>query len=202
MNAPSPAHNGIFWNWPAYFVKTADSAPSPLAYAALESANSFQSALDLGCGSCRDSRLFLSCGVSHVTAVDSCAAARPYADKLKAQFGSKFDFQLTSFQNFDFGFERYDIVHANRSLPFHGPTGFPEFFRRLVASIRRGAILTASFYGTADSIREINPEVLFLSRNDLNQLLTGLNFIIEEQKEPAARGPTIHHFWVIARKPL
>ncbi len=109
--------------WANYYNATSSKPPSRLLMRALEyvrKGNNTLTALDLGAGALVDSKFLLDQGFI-VTAVDNSVASENLAKKIN---NPHFTFIKTSFDQFVFESEKYDLVTAQWALPFNDPKTF------------------------------------------------------------------------------
>lgn len=165
-------------------------------------------ALDLGCGSGRDSKELLKRGWK-VDAVDIDPESLELLAPLKEQF-SGLNTIASDFATLALVPNTYDLINASYSLPFCKPTHFSGFWRMLQESLRPGGLISCEFFGVNDAWNKIPGggagTMTFLSRSELENLLQGWK--IELLKETEELGPTAfqglkhwHLFTCIARKP-
>lgn len=177
--------------------------PRELLVEAAEMVGSKKEALDLGPGALSDSIYLLSQGFEHVTAVDIHDTARELAKKLPQD---KFDFVVSSFEDFAFGENTYDLINAQYSLPFNPPESFSNVIEKIKSSLKRGGVFTGNFLGMKDSWYEKRKgEMSFQTRTVLEELFADMETITFEEEE--RDGKTTdgkekhwHLFNVIARK--
>ncbi len=158
-------------------------------------------ALDLGCGGGRDTRYLLAHGW-RVTAVDR----EPYAIKVLAeQPNEQLQAVCSSFEEFKFEREKYDMVSAQFTLPFVPSASFREVFARLKESIKPGGIFTGQFFGVRDEWNKPENDMNFVTREDVDDLLRDMTVI--ELTEDEHMGSTAlgrekywHVFHIIGRK--
>jgi SAM-dependent methyltransferase len=160
--------------------------------------------LDLGCGAGRDTRYLLAQGFD-VTAVDENAEALSYLRDLPQD---RLHLVQSSFENYPFTpYAFFDLISAQFSLPFSPPATFPEMFARLKASLRPGGVFAGHFFGVNDQWNREGRPLTFVTREQAEELLRGLEVIElreEEVEGHVANGnPKYWHiFHVLARRPL
>jgi SAM-dependent methyltransferase len=158
-------------------------------------------ALDLGCGAGRDTRFLLSRGWS-VTAVDREAEAVALLAQLP---GERLRVMQSSFEDFDYGHEVYDLVSAQFALPFNPRTSFNDVVVRIKDSLKPGGIFTGQFFGIRDQWNVPDTSMTFLTRAQVDGLLSDMRVI--ELREEEHMGKTAngeakywHVFHIIAQK--
>lgn len=157
-------------------------------------------ALDLGCGAGRDTRYLLGRGWQ-VTAVDREAEAITLLADLPRE---RLRTVQSSFEDFAFEREGFDLISAQFTLPFIPQPAFGEVFARLRAALRPGGVFTGQFFGIHDEWNTPDHAMTFLTRTQVDDLLAGLN--VRELTEDDRQGGTAtggtkhwHVFHIIAQ---
>lgn len=168
----------------------------PLLVEALSYVHNKDYALDLGCGAGNDSRFLKEKGF-RVTSVDSNPEVKKYLD-------DDSDFVISTYVNFDFPIEHYDLVNAQYALPFNPPESFNSMFERLTKSLRPGGIFAGQFFGKEDSWSNAK-DMTFHTEAEIYSLLSDYKvhvFREEKRKGKTASGENKfwHVFHVIAEK--
>lgn len=158
-------------------------------------------ALDLGSGAGRDTRYLLAQGWT-VTAVDREAAAVALLAELPRE---RLQVVQSSFEDFDYGHEVYDLVSAQYALPFNSKASFNRVFARVKQSLKPGGIYTGQFFGIHDQWNTPETDMTFLTREQVDALLSDMQVIElneEEHMGNVATGESKywHTFQVIAQK--
>jgi len=166
--------------WKGYYEHTKGRPPREFLLRAMPFVKNKNEALDLGSGALNDARFLLSAGFNHVTAVDAEPVAQEDANSLP---NDKISYTVSSFENFDFVSETYDLVNAQYSLPFNPKSTFPKVFEKIILSLKPGGIFTGQFFGINDSWNMSRPEMTFQTKEETERLLTGLKIIELEEKE-------------------
>ncbi|HVY54523.1 MAG TPA: methyltransferase domain-containing protein [Thermodesulfobacteriota bacterium] len=187
--------------WSRYYRATMGREPRRLLLEALPYIkNQRGTALDLGAGDMTDSRYLLEQGFS-VVAVDSSSASREASHAIQS---SGLTTVVSTFEEFNFGREKYVLVNAQYSLPFSPPETFENVFGRLTDSLRSGGIFVGQLFGPRDGWAG-RPGMSFFSRTEAERLLQGYEVLVlreEDAEGLLAAGGTKHWhvFHVIARK--
>lgn len=181
--------------WGTYFSNTKNMRVRPLLAEALSYVNTKNYALDLGCGAGNDSR-FLKREGFLVTSVDSSPEVKKYLDDP--------DPIISTYADFAFPTEYYDLVTAQYALPFNPPESFNAVFERLTASLKQRGIFTGQFFGEEDSWSN-NKDLAFHSEVGVRSLLSAYKVHIfrEEKREgetESGEDKFWHVFHVIAEK--
>jgi SAM-dependent methyltransferase len=112
---------------------------------------------------------------------------------------------ISSFEDFDFPTESYDLVNAQYSLPFCAPQEFKALFDKITHSLKSGGIFTGQFFGPRDSWNDGRVNMTFLPEGDAREILNNFK-IIKFTEEEADKKPSVgsikhwHIFHIIALK--
>jgi membrane dipeptidase len=157
-------------------------------------------AVDLGCGTGRDTRALLAAGWN-VLAIDG---EQEGIDRLRAAIpddSGRLKTQVARFQ--EATWPTADLVNASFALPFCSPERFPEVWERIVASLRPGGRFSGQIFGDRDAW--VGTGINVHSREDVLELLAP--FDIERLEEIDEEGSTVtgkrkhwHLFHIVARK--
>lgn len=185
--------------WTRYFDHVADDPRETL----LEASGRFDEpgfAVDLGCGTGRDTRALLDAGWS-VLAIDR---EQEGIDRLRAAIpddGGRLQTQVARFH--EATWPVCDLVNASFSLPFCAPEQFPEVWERIVDSLRPGGRFSGQLFGNRDAW--VGTGINVHTREQVVELL--LAFDIERLEEIEEEGSTVtgkpkhwHLFHIVARK--
>lgn len=186
--------------WSGYYDATRAKPPRPLLVKALGYVAEKGKALDLGAGALNDTRYLLDQGFE-VVAVDKSPQVQ---DEAKSISSDKLHVQISSFEDFIFPENTFDLVSAMFALPFTLPENFNKVFFSLIQSLKKGGVFCGQFFGTRDGWAS-EPKMTFHSEEQVKTLLNGLEILYfnEEEKDgKTARGDAKHWhvFHVIARK--
>lgn len=125
MTAESNKRN----TWREFYEITKDRPPQQLLVRALSHVQRRGHALDLGAGALRDTRELLRQGFNHVTAVDN----EPMMAEVSREIGESRLVAVTStFNEFDFPQDTYDLVTAQWALAFNPPDTFNEMWGKVI----------------------------------------------------------------------
>jgi|SRR3989344_5000789 len=185
-------------DWKQYYRATKNRAPRALLKKTLPFAKKKGKALDLGAGALNDSRFLVENGYE-VVAVDMNQNIHTYARNIPS-----IRVHVSSFNNFPFPKETFNLVSAQYALPFNPPSSFDVVFGKLTKSLKRGGIFTGQFFGSRDSWSK-NKNMTFHSEESIKNLLE--QFTIIHLREKKKFGKTVlgkkkfwHVFDVIARR--
>jgi SAM-dependent methyltransferase len=129
-----------------YLLKTKDSNPSAWLPEAVDLTPVKGCALDLGCGAGRDTKFLLEQGF-HVIAVDKNEKALEYLQKFPQE---NLEAILSTFEDFNFPKEKFDLINAAFSLPFTNRDIFNEIFKRMVTSLKLDGVFVGQLFGVND----------------------------------------------------
>ncbi|MEQ1500226.1 MAG: class I SAM-dependent methyltransferase [Parcubacteria group bacterium] len=178
--------------WKEYFERTKDIKPRPLLVKAVDFVSDKNEALDLGSGALNDVKFLVSKGFKHITAVDS----KPIAQDIIQNFPSEIVlYVISTFEDFDFVENKYDLINAQYSLPFNPEATLERVFKSILFSLKNGGILTGQFFGTKDEWNVEGHKMNFHTREHVEKLLSGLEMIDfkeEEADRPTAKGDMKH----------
>lgn len=166
--------------WGKYYERTKDLPPRPTLVQAVELVKEKNEALDLGPGALTDVKYLLSIGFSHVTAVDR----NPVSKEAISDFPEeKVSYVTSSFENFDFPENKYDLINAQYSLPFSPPTTFEKVISGAIGALKENGILVGQFFGKNDEWTTNEESMTFHSREEAEKLLSGLKVVSFEEVE-------------------
>jgi SAM-dependent methyltransferase len=185
--------------WTPYFDNAGDDPRATL----LEALGAFEEpgfAVDLGCGTGRDTQALLAAGWS-VLAIDG---QQEGIDRLRAAIpddNGRLQTQVARFR--EASWPTCDLVNASFSLPFCAPERFPEVWEHIVGSLRPGGRFCGQIFGDRDAW--VGTGITVCSRDELLELLKP--FEIERFDEVDEEGSTVtgkrkhwHLFHIVARK--
>lgn len=191
-----------------YFEITRSYGPSETLVGAIQHTQGREAALDLGSGSGRDTIFLLGAGFDKVDAVDSHPEAARFIELLPEDSRHHLEFHQTTFDDFDFGIEVYDVMNAQNSLAFNPRDTFEEMFGRLKASLRPGGIFVGNFFGDRDEWNTSADSRIYLTKGQVAALFSDMEMLaFEEVDDPegvTARGTKKHwhRFYVVAQRHL
>jgi ubiquinone/menaquinone biosynthesis C-methylase UbiE len=166
-----------------YFENTKHRAPSRLLLDAISFATGRDRALDLGAGALNDAFCLLKEGFGHVTALD----IEPMAESIVGLFPRhRFDYRISSFEDFEFPSALFDLVSAQYSLPFIAPDRLSEVWAKIATTLKPGGILTGQFFGDRDDWRN-DPTMNFHTAGQARELLSGLRTLLFDEEESPGR---------------
>jgi tellurite methyltransferase len=199
------------YGFAAYFAATAGAAPRPTLLRALDALAAEGRvvetllAVDLGCGTGRDTLPILRAGLG-VTAIDR---ERRALDELRARAMAegRADGLVTRCADFTaIRLPRCDLLNASFALPLCPPDRFGRVWTRLRTALLPGARLACQLYGPEDGWAG-RAGITIHSRGEALSLLTGLEVerLDEELSDsvtPRGKAKRWHIWHVVARRPL
>jgi len=205
MGEPPPKPQGFG----AYYAATESGAPRPTLLRALdafaaEPVPRARFALDLGCGSGRDTVELLRRGW-RVLAVDSESAA---IDGLRARpesaaHAAELETMVARFEAIDL--PPADLVNSSFALPLCPPDAFPFLWARICRCLSAGGRFAGQFYGPKDDWAQRTPPITIHGRAEVEALFRGftIEWLHEEESDaitPRGRPKHWHIFHAVARK--
>lgn len=195
-------------SWAAYYEKTGARPPRTTLIEALarfdaEPAASPRLAVDLGCGSGRDTIELLRRGW-RVLAIDAEADAIA-ALEARPDLPSGAELETRVARMEDARWPNCALVNASFALPLCPPERFSGLWQRIADSLTPGGRFAGQLYGDRDGWRG-RPGMTFLTRAEAEALLAGLEVEIFREEEEDSTTPRDedkhwHIFHVVARKP-
>jgi tellurite methyltransferase len=176
-----------------YYAATAERPPRRTLLAALARFAAPGFAVDLGCGSGRDTVALLQGGWS-VLAIDAepdalaLLASRVPAEAPLATLCARIE---------DAAWPPADLVNASFILPLVPPDRFPALWQRVVASLRPGGRFAGQFYGERDGWAG-EPGVTHHGRGEALALFAGfaIELFDEEESDAVTPGGKAKHWHV------
>lgn len=183
--------------WTSYYTATANGGPRETLLQALASWTAPPGiALDLGCGTGRDTFVLLEQGWQ-VHAVDAEAEA---LGLLRQRISDAWQIRLETHQARLETVElpSSDLINASFALPFCEPARFPNLWERISAAVRPGGLFCGQLFGERDSWA--SKGVTLVKAAELQQLLHGWEVLLQLEEEEDGHTPIgrpkhwhIHH---------
>lgn len=173
---------------------------APIIEVALDFVITKENAIDLGAGDLKNTKYLLEQGFD-VTAVDKHPIIEEAGKNLQQE---KLHVFKTSFEDFDFPKNEYDLVNAMYSLPFVSPEQFNSVFEKVKNSLKKGGVLCMQLFGANHAWAQ-NPSMTFHTAEQARELLKDLEIIRFKEIEKEAGGADgilkhWHFFRIITRK--
>lgn len=167
-------------NWKLYFDQTKNIPPRPLLVKALELVGpDSKEALELGSGAGNDTRYLLAKSFN-VTAVDVTPAAENSLSDLPLEHVT---FVRSSFENFEYPPDHYDLINAQFSLPFINPSQFRETFKSIISSLKPSGVICGQLFGVSDSWNTSSTKLTFQTEQEARDLLSSLQILTFKEQE-------------------
>jgi SAM-dependent methyltransferase len=208
---PGKAHeHAAKRDWPAYFAAVEGKPARDTLLKALElfekedAAKGRQErfAIDLGCGSGRDTFELLNRGW-RVLAIDSSPLAiELLAGKVPENQKARLETRAAGFEGLTL--PRADLANASYALPFCDPGAFPAAWSTIVGAIPVGGRFAGQFFGERDGWAKL-PDRTHHTRDQVNAMLRDFNLedLKEiENREAGATGEVKdwHIFHIVAKR--
>ena len=149
-----------------------------------------------------DSRFLLDYGFKHVTAIDEV----PMADDIAATFPTeRFDYIISSFEDFAFPSEEFDLVNAQNSLSFIPPDQFDRVFESVLWSLKRGGVFAGQLVGDRDDWVSSRPDMTFSNAEKIEKRFTQMKLLaFREGEEDRRTAATQHRHFIrfIVQRPM
>ncbi len=201
--------------WKRYYQETGQRAPRPTLLLALDrfdledkTGGELGQAIDLGCGSGRDTIEILQRGW-RVLAIDrqsEAIKALHARDDLPADTDQRLETAISTFEEAQL--PSADLINSGFALPGCAPDHFPKVWRRIIEALTPGGRFSGQLYGVNDSWAAPGGKgdgMTFLTRPQVDGYLAGLEIeMIEEEETDSVtpRGETKHWhiFHIVVRK--
>ena len=196
-------------NWSNYYDKVKNNSPRITLFKAIKileknhPRKNQQTAVDLGCGTGRDTVELLNSGI-RVLAIDAeKEAIERLLRKLDQNYRHLLKTQIISFENLNLN-QNFDLINASFCLPFYKPESFNKLWQNIIKHIRKGGIFSGQFFGPNDEWTMYN-NMTFHSKKEIEKLFFDFYFEYfkeEEENKTTAIGDQKHWhiFHVVARK--
>jgi tellurite methyltransferase len=165
--------------WARYYKNVEGRPPHTNLVEAMEYVGHRDSALDLGAGSMRDTKYLLEQGFAEVVAVDSeptIAEQAPTDERLQVQ--------VSSFEDYNFPTDQFDLINAQFSLPFTNPGEFERVFASIKNSLKKGGVFVGQLFGDKDEW-QTNQNMTFLTKDSVDELISDMEVLqLKEQEGP------------------
>lgn len=187
-------------NWNEYFKNTIDNPPSSLLVEAIDYITHRNKAIDIGGGALRDTRYLLSKGFE-TTVIDQAEEVAKIAETIHSE---KLYCYITSFTDYVFPVNTFDIAAALYSLPFIFNKDFEKVFTNIKKSLVLDGIFVGNFFGEHDAWNN-RATMTFHTKKQVENLFSDFTIVLFEEREydgktADGRPKHWHVFNVIARK--
>ena len=186
-------------HWTRYYDAAGDDA-RPTLLRALEGFDRAGFAVDLGCGTGRDTRELLRRGWrvlaidAESEAIERLRRASPDQDTLETA--------VAAFE--DATWPHADLVNSSYALPFCRPDAFDDLWARIAESLSNGGRFSGQLFGDRDGWAD-EQDMTFVTREDAEALfrdfeLERFDEVEEDGKTAVGEAKHWHLFHVVARK--
>jgi tellurite methyltransferase len=180
-------------DWSNYYTKHASRKPREQVVRAIELCTNKDSALDLGAGTLVESTFLLQSGFNKVIALDNSPEIKKFAEDLDPKH---FSLEISTFQDFKFAENNFDLINAQYALPFHGPENFKEFIEKIKNSLKSGGVFVGQFFGINDSWNTSESKLEFQTKEEVLELLSGLKIVeFQEEKKDGKTAAGLDKHW-------
>jgi len=196
-------------NWSEYYDKVDKNPPRTTLFKAIEilvnneKSTNQKTAIDLGCGTGRDTFEILSQDIK-VLAID---AEKEAINRLQQGVDQKYkhllETKVSSFENLRLN-QVFDLVNASFSLPFCKPDSFGNLWKIITNHIKKGGIFSGQFFGPNDEWSKYE-NMTFHSKEEIFGLFSDFAFeyfLEEEDNKQTMLGVQKHWhiFHIVAKK--
>ncbi len=166
-------------NWPEHGKLIKDGPPRPLLVKALEFVKPEGKALDVGGAALNDARYLLEQGFEVSVVDQDKETITEEAAKVQSR---KFSYTISTFADFDFPQETYDLVSAMFSLSFNPPETFEAVFQKMKESLVKDGVLCGNICGPKDEWFP-NPEMTFRTKEEVEALFADMEILSLKEGE-------------------
>ena len=170
----------IMVNINKYYENTRNTLPNLNVREFTEIEKKTGNAIDIGCGAGRDTIFLIKKGWS-VLAIDREDTKSMIKENLNEKEILKLKFSKQDFENIVL--EDNDLIVANFSLPFCDKKCFYNIWDKIVNSIRKDGYFVGNFLGLNDSWAMIKEQMVFLSKEQVEELFNKFEIIKFEEIE-------------------
>ncbi len=183
-------------DWSEYYDFTRAQPPRELLIEALSHVKNVGSAIDIGGGALRDTKLLLQKGFD-VTVIDKSPLVEKEAAEIKSE---RLHVVVTSFEDFKFPVDEYTLASAMYSLPHCDPAHFEKVITNIKSSLKKGGIFCGQMFGDHDQWSK-TVGMTYLTADEARRYLSDMEIISFNEVE-TKEGETKHWhiFDFIARK--
>lgn len=189
--------------WNSFFEKTKDAAPRKYLVDAIQYVNNKNLALDLGAGALRDTRFLLEQGFEKVIAMDGEEIFEDFTKEIKDE---RLETNVSSFEDFDYQKNTYDLVNAQYSLPFMKKEHFDLVIEKIKKSIKSNGVFVGTFFGHNDGWNNKTSKIEnFQTKEEIEIMFENFEILelLEKEEDKPAVNEKIKHwhtFHVTAKK--
>lgn len=167
-------------NWKEHYAQRKNRPTSPFLIKALPFVQNRDIAADLGSGDLVDAKFLLSEGFSKVIAIDK---ELPPKELLNQFPKNNFEFVRSSFDQFEFPVNKYDLVNAHYALPFNPPQTFEKVWNDIEKSLTIDGVFIGQFLGPNDQWNDGTRDMTFHTKPEIEAMLSNLQIFEFEEEE-------------------
>lgn len=161
-------------NWDEYYTKINNSKPSNLLKRFSEMNAKRKTAIDLGCGSGKDTIFLLKNGYK-VYAIDKEEIIKKYIDdKINQDEKMRLKYIIKDFEKIDF--PKVDLINANLSISFCHPNKIDNLLKNIKASINIDGFFVGNFLGILDDWHT-NKNMTFFAEQQIKEIFKNFKII-------------------------
>jgi tellurite methyltransferase len=189
-------------HWGQYYKMAAGRPPREFLGRTLSRFQGAGSAIDLGCGTGRESIFLLERGWQ-VLAIDQQASAiQTLRSSAAPDMAGRLQALVAAFETLDL--PPADLIWAGISLPFCHPSQFDTLWRKICSALVPGGRFAGDFFGSRHAWSR-EKDMTFHTREQVVSLCSGLQleYIVEEEGEQQTAADGIQHwhmFTISARR--
>ncbi|MFH1971375.1 MAG: methyltransferase domain-containing protein [Patescibacteria group bacterium] len=175
--------------------------PSNNTFFAIHSVNDYKRrALDLGCGSFRNSKFLFNSGFI-VDAIDKDSRVKDFTELFKQRrsfykLKSKefFNLKIADYLCCDLGKGKYDIVVSENSLSFNKRKDVQKMMHKIYIAMKKGGYFAGNFFGLKD-FRFGKKNMSFYKKDEVLSLIKKFEIVwFEEQEGDDKQGSSDFHW--------
>jgi tellurite methyltransferase len=181
--------------WADYYKITKNNPPTKLLVDSLGFVKIKNKALELGAGSPRDS-IFLANKGFDVVAVDKTPGAKELFENINK---NKITFIKSSMEDLDFHNNDYDLISAQRVLPFiENKKLLTRVFENIKRSLKKDGVFVGHFFGPKDTWCLEGKNMTFVDEKEIKVLLKDFSIKVlkELEKDSETAKGTPHHWHI------
>ena len=188
--------------WLQYIDKTKNIPPRPLLVKAMDFVVNREVALDLGAGALSDTKYLIESGFKKIVALDQEDLAKDIYYTLPKDI---VEYVISTFEDYKYPINTFDIVNAQYALPFNPAETFPAVIRKIKDSLKPKGIFVAQLFGVKDEWNDGVRKITFHNRSEIEEFFKDMK-ILEFNEEEKDQKPVIgdmkhwHIFHIIAQK--
>lgn len=158
-------------------------------------------AIDLGCGTGRDTHYLLKNGLSVIAIDKEKEAINQLISELQSKFQSQLKAVVSSFENMEL--PQSNLINASFSLPFCLPQNFENTWSKIYLSLKKDGVFSGQIFGVNDEWA--SNDITTFSKQEIEDLFDSFSYISFEEverhgKDAMGRPKYWHIFHIVAKK--